>query len=180
MNTNYRLTLPALFLACGLLLPMAFHISGLAGKIFLPMHIPVLMGSLMLGWQQGLFLGFATPLLSSLLTGMPPLYPMAPIMTVELALYGTAAGYLYRTRKCSLLFSLIGALIVGRLGIALMLFLCAESIGIRLSPWLYVATAAAHGAVGIVLQIIAIPPLVRKLEYYLENHKNMIHNNEEL
>lgn len=180
MNTNYRLTLPALFLAFGLLLPMAFHVTGLAGKIFLPMHIPVLMGGLILGGQQGLFLGIFTPLLSSLLTGMPPLYPMAPIMTVELALYGAAAGYLYRNKRCSLLLSLISALIAGRIGIALMLALFAESIGIHLTPWAYIAASAAQGAVGIFIQIIGLPPLVHKLEFYLENKKTILNNKEEI
>lgn len=180
MNTNYKLTLPALFLSLGLLLPMAFHITGLAGKIFLPMHIPVLMGGLILGWQHGLFLGIFTPLISSFLTGMPPLYPMALIMAVELALYGAAAGYLYRTKRCSLLLSLVFALIAGRIGIAMMLGLFAESLGIHLTPWAYIAASTAQGAVGIIIQIVALPSLVRKLEFYLENQKNLLRNEEEV
>ena len=45
-----RLTLAALFTALGILLPLAFHLTGIpaAGQIFLPMHIPVLLCGLIL------------------------------------------------------------------------------------------------------------------------------------
>lgn len=171
MNIKQQLTLPALFLACGLLLPIAFHTFGMAGKIFLPMHIPVLMTGLLLGWKQGLCIGFFTPILSSILTGMPPLYPMAPIMAVELALYGAAGGYLHHNRQLSPLLSLAGALIAGRLGVALMLAIFAETLQIKLSPWIYVLVSAANGSVGIGIQLLCIPPLVNKLEKYLELSK---------
>lgn len=174
MNLKQKLTLPALFLACGLLLPMVFHTFGMAGKIFLPMHIPVLMAGLLLGWKQGLCIGFFTPILSSLLTGMPPLLPMAPVMAVELALYGATAGYLRRTQKLSPLFALIGALIMGRLGAALIIALFAETLHIKLSPWIYVMASITNGILGIIIQIVGIPPLIAKLEQYLL--QNRIHN----
>lgn len=168
MNIKQQLTLPALFLACGLLLPIAFHMFGMAGKIFLPMHIPVFMAGLLLGWRKGLFIGILTPLLSSFLTGMPSLYPMAPIMSIELAVYGATAGYLHYSKGLSILPSLISSLIAGRIAVALMLALFAEALNIKLSPWIYVMTSAANGMVGIVLQIISIPPLVKKLEVYMQ------------
>lgn len=167
MNIKQQLTLPALFLSCGLLLPIAFHIFGMAGKIFLPMHIPVLMSGLLLGWKQGFCIGMFTPFLSSILTGMPPLYPIAPIMAIELALYGATGGYLHYEKKLSLPISLIVALIAGRIGVILMLTIFAQTLQINLSLWVYVAAAAINGAPGIIIQILCIPPLIKKLEEYL-------------
>ena len=68
-----KLTFASLCLSTALLLPQLFHLLGLqqAGQIFLPMHIPVLLSGLLLGWHYGALLGFMTPLLSFLLTGMP-------------------------------------------------------------------------------------------------------------
>lgn len=47
-----KLTFGALCLALSLLLPQAFHLLGMqqAGQLFLPMHIPVLIGGMVLGW----------------------------------------------------------------------------------------------------------------------------------
>lgn len=62
---------------------MAFHLIGMTGPITLPMHIPVLIGGLLLS-PLALLLGIVTPVVSSLLTGMPVIYPMAIIMAFEL------------------------------------------------------------------------------------------------
>ena len=94
LRTN-KLILTSLFIACGLLLPLAFHSFGMGGRTFLPMHLPVFMGGMLLGWMPGFIIGALTPVLSSLLTGMPPLIPSLPMMVVELALFGLAPGLLY-------------------------------------------------------------------------------------
>ena len=88
MLNVHALVLTALFIAAGILLPIFFHGLGLGGAVFLPMHIPVLLGGMLLGWRQGFVIGLVTPLLSCLLTGMPPLLPALPLMTSELAAYG--------------------------------------------------------------------------------------------
>ena len=56
---------------------MLFHLAGGMGVVFLPMHLPVLLAGFFLGPRFGLLVGIITPLLSSLLTGMPPLLPLA-------------------------------------------------------------------------------------------------------
>ena len=66
------MVLAALFMALGIVLPIALHAIPDAGKIFLPMFLPVLVGALFLPWQYALAVGVFTPLLSTLLTGMPP------------------------------------------------------------------------------------------------------------
>ena len=62
------------FIALGVVMPMAFHALNL-GKVFLPMHIPVLLSGFFAGPIIGLLVGLITPLLNSVLTGMPPFMP---------------------------------------------------------------------------------------------------------
>ncbi|MDI6893520.1 MAG: ECF transporter S component [Bacillota bacterium] len=90
-----NLTRGALFVALGILLPIAFHAVGL-GKVFLPMHIPVLLAGFFCSPSVGLLAGMITPLLSAVLTGMPPLAPpVAQAMVFELGIYGLLTGFLY-------------------------------------------------------------------------------------
>ncbi len=72
-QTNARqLVMAALCAALGVVLPVALHSIPNAGSILLPMHIPVLLCGLVCGPVYGLGCGVLTPLLSSLITGMPP------------------------------------------------------------------------------------------------------------
>ena len=68
-----KLTFGAMCLAISLLLPQVFHIIGMqqAGSVFLPMHLPVFIGGMLLGPIYGLFLGIFAPLTSFVVTGMP-------------------------------------------------------------------------------------------------------------
>ena len=172
MRTN-KLILTSLFIACGLLLPLAFHSFGMGGRTFLPMHLPVFMGGLLLGWLPGLIIGALTPVLSSLLTGMPPLIPSLPMMFVELALFGLVSGYLYHDKRKNIYFALITAMIVGRLGAAFVLMLFSDILGIKLHPLTYVAATFMTGLAGVIFQIVFIPILVKRLEHIFsyEVHK---------
>ena len=173
MRTN-KLILTSLFIACGLLLPLAFHSFGMGGRTFLPMHLPVFMGGLLLGWLPGLIIGALTPILSSLLTGMPPLIPSLPMMFVELALFGLVSGYLYHDKRKNIYFALITAMIVGRLGAAFVLMLFSDILGIKLHPLTYVAATFMTGLAGVIFQIVFIPILVKRLEHIFsyEVHKS--------
>ena len=166
LRTN-KLVLTSLFIACGLLLPLAFHTFGMGGRTFLPMHIPVFMGGMLLGWLPGLIIGALTPLLSCLLTGMPPLIPSLPMMIVELALFGLVAGYLYCDKRQNIYLALISAMVAGRLGAAFVLLLFSDMLGIHLHPLTYVTATFMTGIVGVVIQIVFIPILVRRLENIL-------------
>ena len=92
-NTR-NMILSGFFMAIGLLLPSIFHLIGGAGPIFLPMHIPVLIAGFFLPPFYAAFVGLLTPVLSSLLTGMPVLYPILPIMMGELMVYGLIVSWL--------------------------------------------------------------------------------------
>ena len=101
MNTKTRsatrdLVLAALFLALAFVLPMITGHLPQIGNMLCPMHFPVLLAGFCAGRPWGLALGFAAPLLRSVLFGMPLMYPIAIAMAFELATYGAVAGFMYR------------------------------------------------------------------------------------
>lgn len=165
-----KLTFAALCLSTALLLPQLFHLLGMqqAGQIFLPMHIPVLLGGLLLGWQYGALLGFAAPLLSFLLTGMPSGERVIFMMT-ELCAYGFTCGFIYHRllHKQSLLnayAALIAAMAAGRLMYGVSLTIAAVLFDLSLGGWTLVWTAIITGIPGIMTQLLFLPALVRVIE----------------
>lgn len=153
----------ALCIAFGLILPQVFHLIG-AGPVFLPMHIPVLLCGLCFGWPFGLICGALTPLLSSVLTGMPPLYPTGAAMVFELAAYGVLSGLLYRRFQQNIYLSLVAAMLGGRVvsGLASALFygMAGKEYGFQI----FLTGAFITGLPGIILQILVVPILVIALE----------------
>lgn len=154
----------ALCIALCVVLPMAFHAIANAGMIFLPMHIPVLLCGLLCGWPFGAACGLIGPLLSSLLTGMPPAFPTLPAMMLELCAYGVLTGLFYRKLRGNLYLSLIGAMLGGRAvsGIA-----NAVLLGIAGKPYgftVFLTSAFVTALPGIVIQLVAVPLLVAALQ----------------
>lgn len=155
--TIKNLTAAGLCAAVGLILPYFFHLFG-AGPAFLPMHIPVLICGLLCGYRYGAICGLAVPILSSLLTGMPPLFPAAIAMMFELAAYGLVSGLLYK--KYNVYISLIGAMLSGRAvsGIAYAILLGFSGKPYGLPAFLTGAFATALP--GIIIQIVIVPVII--------------------
>ena len=119
MKTSTRkLTLSALFLALGLVLPLITGQIPQIGKMLLPMHIPVLLCGMVCGWPYGLAVGAVMPLLRGLLFGMPVLYPTGIGMAFELAAYGAVIGLLYaklnKRGVAGVYMALVPAMLAGR------------------------------------------------------------------
>lgn len=166
MSNIKKTIITAVCAALCVVLPMAFHSIPNAGSIFCPMHIPVLICGLICGWQFGLFCGLAGPLLSSLLTGMPPVTILPP-MVIELMIYGLATGLMMKlvhTKRlyADLYISLIIALLSGRIisGIAKALIFSRGSYSV--AAW--AAGSFVTSLPGIVIQLIFIPTIVFALE----------------
>lgn len=171
MTDTYKLVAGSVFIAFGIVLPIAFHMAGAIGSVFLPMHIPVLIAGLFLGRKAGFLTGLLTPILSSLMTGMPPIMPVLPIMTVELAVYGLLGGYLYKEKKVPLLFALIGAMAFGRIAAAAMVYALVLAVGIKLKPIAYLTGAIVTGLPGIGIQLIVVPLIVNRLNTVFSKSK---------
>ena len=117
-STTRSLVLAALFLALAFVLPMITGHVPQIGNMLCPMHFPVLLAGFVLGGPWGLALGFAAPLLRSVLFGMPPMYPIAIAMAFELATYGAVAGFMYRKVQHTLPMiyaALVTSMVAGRL-----------------------------------------------------------------
>lgn len=166
MTKTKRLVLAALCLALGVVLPIAFHSVANAGSVFLPMHIPVLLCGIICGWPYGLACGVLAPVLSSLLTGMPPM-AYVPSMVCELAMYGFASGIIkqyVKTGKPLLdtYIALISAMLLGRITFGALNALIFKAGEYSLAIW---TTAAFVTALpGIVIQIVIVPILVLALQ----------------
>jgi thiamine transporter ThiT len=170
-TTTKTLVLSALFLALALVLPFLTGQIPEVGSMLCPMHIPALLCGFFCGWPWGLAVGLIAPVLRSLFFGMPPMFPVAVCMSIELAAYGSVSGLFYSKlprNKASIYIALLTAMVAGRLLWGLARFFC-----VGLDPSAFGIAAFWAGAVttalpGIILQIIIIPALVIALE---KHHK---------
>jgi riboflavin transporter FmnP len=160
--TNKDITLTALFITLGITLPIVFHQIALAGRVFSPMHIPVFLAGIFVGPISGLIVGLVCPLLSFLLTGMPPPYAV-PLMSLELPVYGVTIGILIRWFKYPVI-SLLLAMILGRLAFALGLFLFGMFLSLPYGPEAFIKVSVITGLPGIAIQLILIPLLVEAVQ----------------
>ena len=166
MSSVKQATITALCIALCYVLPVVFHATGL-GSAFSPMHIPVLLCGLVCGSGYGIFCGFAGPVLSSVLSGMPTVTQLIYFVP-ELTVYGFVTGLmmkLVRTKKLvvDLYISLAVAMLAGRLvgGIAEALFYLGSGQTFTLA-----AVAAGYFVTtipGIICHLIVIPILVTTL-----------------
>ena len=170
MSTS-KTVFAGLFVAVGVLLPIAFHMIGVSGRIFLPMHIPVFMAGLLLGPMYGLIVGIVVPVVSGLTTGMPPIFPTMPMMAAELAVYGAVAGFINKNLEKGVLIALLGAMVCGRIICIIALMIFGEMLQINTDPFTYVFAGVSGGLPGIILQIVFIPFIVNRLKQAFFYHK---------
>ena len=160
--TSKDITLTALFITLGVTIPIFFHQMALAGRIFSPMHIPVFLAGIFVGPVSGLIVGLACPVMSFLLTGMPPPYAV-PLMSLELPVYGISIGILIRVIKVPVL-SLLLAMILGRLAFALGLFVFGLFLSLPYGPEAFIKVSVITGLPGIAIQLILIPLLIEAIQ----------------
>jgi hypothetical protein len=160
-GTTHKLTLSAVFLALGVLLPMLFHAIGL-GSVFLPMFWPVAAAGYFLPLSLAVFVGALTPVLSFLLTGMPPVAPpMLQVMIPELIVLAAVVRLLYRNAGLSIWPSLFFGLVASRA----VLFFTAGLVGrmLGLPPKWASAAMLLKSLPGVAAILILVPPLVGRL-----------------
>ena len=162
-NQIRRLTLTAMFIALGYLLPFLTGQIPQFGTMLSPMHIPALLCGFVCGWQYGLVAGAIMPLLRSATLGMPYIFPNAVAMAFELAAYGCAAGLLYRALPKHIAFvyvTLVLSMLIGRAvwGLAsAVLMMGTENV---FTTQAFLAGAFVNAWPGILLHILVIPPIV--------------------
>ena len=159
----YKITLSSIFLAMAYVLPFLTGQVPQIGSMLCPMHIPVILCGLICGWKYGLIVGIISPILRSLTLGMPPLFPTATAMAIELGVYGFVCGFIYQMlgkKTKNIYISLIISMIIGRLcwGIAMFSFLGFNTNNFGFQAfWL---GSVVNALPGIVIQIVLIPLVV--------------------
>lgn len=172
-NKTLTVTTTALFIALGIIFPLVFHAVGL-GSTFSPMHIPVILCGLICGATAGAIVGFVTPFLSSLLNGMPPIYPTAVAMSLELAAYGFVAGLVLALlenkspdgffKKSRYVWSVVVCWIPARLLFGLAMWIMLAASGQEYTFAMFVTATVLKAWPALVLQIIAIPLIMFTLQ----------------
>lgn len=167
-QTNTKiLVLAALFLAMALVLPFLTGQIPEVGAMLCPMHIPALLCGFFCGWPWGLTVGLLAPVLRSVLFGMPPMFPTALCMSLELGTYGLIAGLLYGRlprKKSSVYAALLTAMVAGRLVWGAARFLCTGLDPSAFGFGAFWAGAVTSAIPGIAVQLVLVPILVLTLE----------------
>ena len=165
---SYILTVAFVMLAISM--PWVFHQFYLAGPTFLPMHIFVLIAGLLFGWRAGLVVGLLTPLVSHFISGMPVLNVL-PQIVIELSAYGFIAGILRQKYDLRTTWSLLVAIVGGRIALLLAIlviyFIAGESyspLGLEANPFASFWSVVKQGWPGILTQLISIPIIVWLVE----------------
>ena len=162
-----RLTITAMLMAMGMLLPFLTGQIQHFGNMLLPMHLPVFICGMICGPWWGLVLGAMLPLVRSMVFGMPVLMPAAAAMAFELATYGLVSGLLRRRlpKTLPMLFvSLISAMILGRLVWGVVSIPIYGLAGKAFGWQLFVTNGFMNAVPGMILQLVAIPAIVVALE----------------
>ncbi|MEG0077386.1 ECF transporter S component [Anaerorhabdus sp.] len=164
-KTTKKIAIAAVLLAIGLVLPKVFHLFGPeVSKLLSPLHLPAFFAGFLLGGPYGLLVGVILPLLSSILTAMPPLVPMGVSMAFEIGTYGLMSGLL--SKKMNVYFALILAIVSGRV-----MFSIVQSLLLGFTSmnqwWTLLTSNFVSGAVAIVFQLVLIPILVTRLKKVL-------------
>ena len=161
-----KITYSALYLAIAMVLPFLTGQIPEIGSMLCPMHIPALLCGFVCGWPWGLAVGFISPLLRSLIFGMPTMFA-AIAMAFEMGVYGAVAGFLYQVlpkTKWRVYPVLLISMVLGRIVWGGVQFLLAGLQGTVFTPELFMAGAVFGAIPGIVLQLLLIPVLVIALD----------------
>lgn len=167
MSKTKKLVVSALMLSLALVLPFFTGQIPEIGNMLLPMHLPVLLAGFIVGGPGAMMVGAVAPVLRSVIWGMPPMFPKAVGMAFELAAYGFVCGSLYSKSKKStksVYFSLIAAMIAGRIVWGVVSFALYGIMGNVFTVALFMTEAFINAVPGIIFQLIFIPLLVSALK----------------
>ncbi len=160
-NLPYRdLAYSGLLGAAALLLPVVFHLIHL-GHVFMPMYLPLVALAFFVGPLHAALTALIVPLLSALVTGMPPLYPPVAIcMALELATMCWLLALLRRRWPSARpLWLLVPVLALGRVVYLALAYSMASVF--QLPAKVVAGLSLIAGWPGVVLMVIVVPLIVR-------------------
>jgi hypothetical protein len=127
------------------------------------MLLPLLLNGFLVPLPWAVLTGAVVPIISSLTTGMPPLYPpVAAEMALEGAILGGVAAAIYKGRPRRLWPALICALVAGRCAGLAAAWGLARIFGL---PATFASVAMlVQGLPGVALQLAVVPLAVRQFQ----------------
>ncbi len=173
----------AVFLALGIVLPFLTGQMKEIGDTLLPMHIPVMLCGLICGARYGFATGAILPLLRAVTVGMPPVYPNAVWMSVELATYGFIIGFLYfsfqKKQIWWLYCCLVISMICGRISWGITKAVLLGVSGKTFTFQAFIAGGIIDSLPGIIVQLVLIPVIIRLKDRFLPcNHSETMEKGE--
>ena len=168
-----KLTLTAMFLSLGIVLPMLFGQVPQIGSMLLPMHIPVFLCAFICGWKYSVPMSFILPLLRTVLFSRPKMYPDAIAIAFELAVYALVAGIIFgvfsKIDLKAVYVSMLSAMILGRVVRILVQMALLGLKGEIFTLGAVFSSVVITGIPGIILQLIAVPLILFILKRNIKN-----------
>ncbi|MDZ7332476.1 MAG: hypothetical protein ONB31_10905 [candidate division KSB1 bacterium] len=153
-TATQQITITGLFIALCVIVPFVFHLAGL-GMIFLPMFLPILLAGFIIRFPLAMLVGILGPIVSSVLTGMPPLFPTAVSMMVEGMAAAGLASFLFQARKMPLWLVLPLAVVAERIVRVAMIFSILPLFGLPAREWSIAEITLTLP--GVALQLFLVP-----------------------
>jgi hypothetical protein len=100
----------AFFVVGNVVLPQLCHVIPNGGITWLPIYFFTLIGAYKYGWRVGILTAIASPIVNSVLFGMPPTAVLPAILLKSILLAGFAGFTASRFKKASL--RLIGSVVI--------------------------------------------------------------------
>ncbi len=183
MDKNIKkLTLSAMFLAMGIILPFFTGQVPQIGSMLLPMHIPVFLCGLICGYQYGVPMAIILPLLRSVIFSRPNMFPEAISIACEMATYAFVAGFLYNRSKWQCIKALyrcmLATMVAGRVIRGVVQLSLIGLSGNTVSFGAFFTGTIIAGIPGIVLQLIIVPAVMlaihrtKPVPFKHHKHKN--------
>ncbi len=168
-----KLTLTAMFLSLGIVLPMLFGQVPQIGSMLLPMHIPVFLCAFICGWKYSVPMSFILPLLRTVLFSRPKPYPDAIAIAFELAVYALVAGIIFgvfsKKDLKAVYVSMLSAMILGRVVRILVQMALLGLKGTHFTFSAVFSSVVIVGLPGIILQLIAVPLILFTFKRNIKN-----------
>lgn len=152
-----KIVLSLVFFALAMLSAYTFHRAGKDVRIFLPIQLFILTGSLLLPISLAALLGLCTPLLSAAIFQTPALIYDGIIMSFECVMAAAVLSWLYRKIELPSIISLLFSILVGRIAICAVVFFLAGFLGYSQNPVKFALDVTVNSLPGIIIQLVVIP-----------------------
>lgn len=172
-----KTVISAAIIALAVILPQMAHfaVGAKAGVTLLPMYLPILLGSCLLGYKWGIVSAVLSPLTSFIITSLLNKSPMPtlermPFMMAELAIFALVSGLFYKKIQNNAWFvflAVISAQIAGRAFFAASAFIFNGLVSFTPSM---VLAQIKTGYIGLIIQAILVPLMVMGIKKLLDKN----------